>query len=196
MASLLSMFYAPLFTTFTNCPSMLVSSLPFMRPNKRNNRVSQISVKPSKAPRDVCPVIRAQSSADYEPDAKFYKVEAILRSWRIPQVSKALLKMGINGVTVSEVRGFGSQGRMRERQAGSSEDTFLSKIKMEIVVCKNQVEVVVKTILEEGRTGQIGDGKIFVVPVADVIKVRTGERGEKVEQMLGVLCSDVSSSKA
>ncbi|XP_074358565.1 nitrogen regulatory protein P-II homolog isoform X4 [Apium graveolens] len=164
--------------------------------HSRNNRVSQISVKPSKAPRDVCPVIRAQSSADYEPDAKFYKVEAILRSWRIPQVSKALLKMGINGVTVSEVRGFGSQGRMRERQAGSSEDTFLSKIKMEIVVCKNQVEVVVKTILEEGRTGQIGDGKIFVVPVADVIKVRTGERGEKVEQMLGVLCSDVSSSKA
>ncbi|XP_022890489.1 nitrogen regulatory protein P-II homolog isoform X1 [Olea europaea var. sylvestris] len=87
------------------------------------------------------PIIRAHVSPDYVPDAKFYKVEAILRPWRIPQVSAALLKMGIRGVTVSDVRGFGAQGGLTERQA--------------------------------------------VVPVSDVIRVRTGERGEMAERMMG-----------
>ncbi|CAA2999831.1 nitrogen regulatory P-II homolog [Olea europaea subsp. europaea] len=87
------------------------------------------------------PIIRAHVSPDYVPDAKFYKVEAILRPWRIPQVSAALLKMGIRGVTVSDVRGFGAQGGLTERQAGSefSEDKFVAKVKMEIVVSKDRV---------------------------------------------------------
>ncbi|XAR61449.1 hypothetical protein NMG60_11035154 [Bertholletia excelsa] len=135
----------------------------------------------------ILPLIRAQSSPDYFPDAKFYKIEAILRPWRIPQVSSALLKMGIRGVTVSDVRGFGAQGGLTERQAGSefSEDKFLAKVKMEIVVSKDQVEAVIEKIIEEARTGEIGDGKIFLVPVSDVIRVRTGERGEKAERMMG-----------
>ncbi|KAL6500225.1 Beta-galactosidase [Orobanche hederae] len=135
------------------------------------------------------PIIRAQGSSavDYVPDANFYKVEAILRPWRIPQVSSALLKIGIRGVTVSDVRGFGAQGGSTERQAGSefSEDNFVMKVKMEIVVGKDQVEEVIEKIVQEARTGEIGDGKIFLTPVSDIIRVRTGERGEKAERMMG-----------
>ncbi|KAL3849640.1 hypothetical protein ACJIZ3_011522 [Penstemon smallii] len=133
------------------------------------------------------PIIRAQISQDYIPDSKFYKVEAILRPWRIQQVSSALLKMGIRGVTISDVRGFGAQGGSAERQAGSefSEDNFVAKVKIEIVVSKDQVEAVIEKIIDEARTGEIGDGKIFLIPVSDVIRVRTGERGEKAERMTG-----------
>ncbi|XP_075507261.1 uncharacterized protein LOC142543735 [Primulina tabacum] len=132
-------------------------------------------------------IIRAHIAADDVPDAQFYKVEAILRPWRIPQVSSALLKMGIRGVTVSDVRGFGAQGGSTERQAGSEfcEDNFVAKVKMEIVVSKDQVEAVIEKIMEEARTGEIGDGKIFLVPVSDVIRVRTGERGLMAERMSG-----------
>ncbi|KAJ8461699.1 hypothetical protein OPV22_034625 [Ensete ventricosum] len=124
------------------------------------------------------PVIRAQSSPEYTPDAEFYKIEAIVRPWRVHHVSSGLLQMGIRGVTVSDVRGFGAQGGSTERHGGSefSEDKFIAKVKMEIVVCKDQVEAVVEKIIEEARTGEIGDGKIFLIPVSDVIRVRTGER--------------------
>ncbi|KAH0981990.1 hypothetical protein GBA52_009167 [Prunus armeniaca] len=145
----------------------------------------------------VLPVIRAQSSPDYVPDSKFYKVEAILRPWRVSQVSSALLKIGIRGVTVSDVRGFGAQGGSTERHGGSefTEDNFVAKVKMEIVVSKDQVEAVVDKIIEAARTGEIGDGKIFVVPVSDVIRIRTGERGERAEKMAGGW-SDQSSAAA
>ncbi|KAJ0111470.1 hypothetical protein Patl1_00829 [Pistacia atlantica] len=100
---------------------------------------------------------------------------------------KALLKMGIRGVTVSDVRGFGAQGGSTERHGGSefSGDKFVAKTKVEIVVSKDQVEAVIDKILEEARTGEIGDGKIFLIPVSDIIRVRTGERGEKAEKMTG-----------
>jgi len=124
---------------------------------------------------------------DYVPEANFYKVEAMLRPWRISHVTSGLLKMGIRGVTVSDVRGFGVQAGSAERQAGSefSKDNFVSKVKMEIVVSKDQVEAVIDAIIDEARTGEIGDGKIFVVPVVDVIRVRTGERGLEAERMAG-----------
>ncbi|KAJ0979983.1 hypothetical protein J5N97_015457 [Dioscorea zingiberensis] len=143
------------------------------------------------------PVIKAQSSPDYVPDSKFYKVEAILRPWRVSHVSSGLLNMGIRGVTVSDVKGFGAQGGSMERQAGSefSEDKFLAKVKMEVVVSKDQVEAVIDKIIEEARTGEIGDGKIFLTPVSDVIRIRTGERGEKAERMMGGR-SDIISSAA
>lgn len=135
----------------------------------------------------VLPKIRAQNLPDYVPESKFYKVEAILRPWRIPQVSSGLLKMGIRGVTVSDVKGFGAQGGSKERQGGSefSEDNFVAKVKMEIVVRKDQVEAVINKIMETARTGEIGDGKIFLIPVSDVIRIRTGERGEQAERMAG-----------
>ncbi|GAV64070.1 P-II domain-containing protein [Cephalotus follicularis] len=143
----------------------------------------------------ILPVIKAQTSQDYVPDAEFYKVEAILRPWRIEKVSSALLKMGIRGVTVSDVRGFGAQGGSTERQGGSefSEDKFVAKVKMEIVVTKSQVEAVIDKIIGEAKTGEIGDGKIFLVPISDVIRVRTGERGEMAERMTGGR-SDMSST--
>ncbi|KAG6417799.1 hypothetical protein SASPL_119992 [Salvia splendens] len=129
------------------------------------------------------PIIRAQSPPGYTPEANFYKVEAILRPWRIQQVSSALLKMGIRGITVSDVRGFGAQGGSAERQAGSefSEDNFVVKVKMEIVVSKDQVEEVIAKIIDQARTGEIGDGKIFVSPVADIIRVRTAELSPSLE---------------
>ncbi|KAK8630847.1 hypothetical protein V6N13_079618 [Hibiscus sabdariffa] len=136
----------------------------------------------------ILPLIRAQNAAvDAILDAEFYKVEAILRPWRVQQVSSALLQIGIRGVTVSDVRGFGAQGGSTERHGGSefSEDKLVAKVKMEIVVSKDQVEFVIDKIMEEARTGEIGDGKIFLIPVADVIRVRTGERGEKAERMTG-----------
>jgi nitrogen regulatory protein P-II 1 len=95
--------------------------------------------------------------------------------------------MGIRGVTVTDVKGFGAQGGSRERQAGSEfcEEAFVVKVKLEIVVSQDQVESVIDTIIDEARTGEIGDGKIFVSPVADIIRVRTGERGRKAERMTG-----------
>uniref|UniRef100_A0A0D9ZTV4 PII protein n=1 Tax=Oryza glumipatula TaxID=40148 RepID=A0A0D9ZTV4_9ORYZ len=141
---------------------------------------------------------RAQSAAaaGYQPESEFYKVEAILRPWRVPYVSSGLLQMGIRGVTVSDVRGFGSQGGSTERHEGSefAEDTFIDKVKMEIVVSKDQVEAVVDKIIEKARTGEIGDGKIFLIPVSDVIRIRTGERGERAERMAGGLADKLSSA--
>ncbi|KAF9621408.1 hypothetical protein IFM89_020930 [Coptis chinensis] len=183
-------------TTFSPLP--LNSKLPFSNLNK--SHFSVVKLKPQTRNVSLVPVIRAQITPDYFPDSKFYKIEAILRPWRVQQVSsvyrgvavnlclgEGLLKMGIRGVTVSDVRGFGAQGGSTERQAGSefSEDKFVAKVKMEVVVSKEQVELVIEKIIEEARTGEIGDGKIFLIPVSDVIRVRTGERGEKAERMTG-----------
>ncbi|KAK3034652.1 hypothetical protein RJ639_033607 [Escallonia herrerae] len=183
----------PLHSRLSEFPFIGSSSI---RPTSKDPHFSHFGVtlkRTKNAP--IVPKISALGSPDYNPDAKFYKVEAILRPWRIPQVSSALLKMGIRGVTVSDVRGFGAQGGLTERQAGSefSEDNLVAKVKMEIVVSKDQVEAVVDKIIAEARTGEIGDGKIFLVPVSDVIRVRTGERAEKAERMVGGR-SDMSSS--
>lgn len=127
------------------------------------------------------------ATAGSEPIAQFCKVEAVLRPWRLKFVASGLLKMGIRGVTVTDVRGFGAQGGSRERQAGSefTDDNLVSKTKIEVVVVREQVEAVIETIIREARTGEIGDGKIFVSPVSDVVRVRTGERGEDAERMAG-----------
>jgi len=74
-----------------------------------------------------------------------------------------------------------------------SEDTFIAKVKMEIVVCKEQVEAVIDKIIEKARTGEIGDGKIFLIPVSDVVRIRTGERGKEAERMTGGLSDRLSS---
>ncbi|KAF5733449.1 nitrogen regulatory protein P-II [Tripterygium wilfordii] len=176
----------PLHSNLRELPSLESASMRLKFGGSRFSRLNVATLKQARSSSPL-PVIRAQSSPDYVPDVKFYKVEAILRPWRVPQVSSALLKMGIRGVTVSDVRGFGAQGGSTERQAGSefSEDKFVAKVKMEIVVSKDQVEAVIEKIVDEARTGEIGDGKIFLVPVSDVIRVRTGERGEEAERMTG-----------
>ncbi len=105
------------------------------------------------------------------------KVEAIIRPFKLEDVKLALVNAGIVGMTVSEVRGFGRQKGQVERYRGSEFTVeFLQKLKLEIVVDDAQVDIVVGAIQEAARTGEIGDGKIFISPVDSVIRIRTGDR--------------------
>ncbi|MEA5510582.1 P-II family nitrogen regulator [Crocosphaera sp. UHCC 0190] len=104
------------------------------------------------------------------------KVEAIIRPFKLDEVKIALVNAGIVGMTVSEVRGFGRQKGQTERYRGSEYTVeFLQKLKVEIVVQDNQVEMVIEKLITAARTGEIGDGKIFVSPVDQIIRIRTGE---------------------
>lgn len=110
------------------------------------------------------------------------KVEAIIRPFKLDEVKIALVNAGIVGMTVSEVRGFGRQKGQTERYRGSEYTVeFLQKLKVEIVVEDNQVDMVVEKIIVAARTGEIGDGKIFISPVSDIVRIRTGEKnGEAI----------------
>lgn len=104
------------------------------------------------------------------------KVEAIIRPFKLDEVKIALVNAGIVGMTVSEVRGFGRQKGQTERYRGSEYTVeFLQKLKLEIVVEDDQVDMVVDKIISAARTGEIGDGKIFISPVEKIIRIRTGE---------------------
>ena len=105
------------------------------------------------------------------------KVEAIIRPFKLDEVKIALVNAGIVGMTVSEVRGFGRQKGQTERYRGSEYTVeFLQKLKVEIVAEDNQVDMVVDKIILAARTGEIGDGKIFISPVDQVVRIRTGEK--------------------
>lgn len=105
------------------------------------------------------------------------KIEAIIRPFKLDEVKIALVNAGIVGMTVSEVRGFGRQKGQTERYRGSEYTVeFLQKLKIEIVVENDQVDMVVEKIISAARTGEIGDGKIFVSPVDEIIRIRTGEK--------------------
>ena len=105
------------------------------------------------------------------------KVEAIIRPFKLEDVKIALVNAGIVGMTVSEVRGFGRQKGQVERYRGSEFTVeFLQKLKLEIVVDDDKVNTVVGAIQEAARTGEIGDGKIFVSTIDAVIRIRTGDR--------------------
>jgi nitrogen regulatory protein PII len=107
------------------------------------------------------------------------KIEAIIRPFRIDDVREALAEVGVKGMTLTEVKGYGRQKGHTELYRGSEyQIDFLPKIKMEIVVSDKMVDKVVDTIMKAAKTGQVGDGKIFVFPVEDVVRVRTGESGE------------------
>ncbi len=106
------------------------------------------------------------------------KIEAIIKPFKLEDVKDELNKIGIKGITVVEVKGFGRQKGHTELYRGAEYIVdFLPKIKLEIVVDDDLVEQVVEVIEETARTGKIGDGKIFVTPVEEVIRIRTGERG-------------------
>jgi nitrogen regulatory protein P-II 1 len=108
------------------------------------------------------------------------KIEAIIRSEKLEDVRVALDKEGFVGMTVTEVKGRGSQkGITLEWRAGEYRVEFLPKLKLELVIDEFDVERAVKIILEAAHTGKVGDGKIFIYPVDNVIRVRTGERGAK-----------------
>ena len=105
------------------------------------------------------------------------KIEAVIRPFKLDDVKMALVNAGIVGMTVTEVRGFGRQKGQVERYRGSEFTVeFLQKLKLEIVVDDGQVDTVVSAVHEAARTGEIGDGKIFVTPVESVIRIRTGDR--------------------
>ncbi len=105
------------------------------------------------------------------------KVEAIIRPFKLDEVKIALVNAGIVGMTVSEVRGFGRQKGMTERYRGSEYTVeFLQKLKVEIVVENDQVDMVVDKIIAASRTGEIGDGKIFISTIEQIIRIRTGEK--------------------
>ena len=111
---------------------------------------------------------------------KLKKVEAIIRPFKLDEVKIALVNAGIVGMTVSEVRGFGRQKGMTERYRGSEYTVeFLQKLKVEIVVENDQVDMVVDKIIAASRTGEIGDGKIFISTVEQIIRIRTGEKNQE-----------------
>ncbi|HVN85013.1 MAG TPA: P-II family nitrogen regulator [Candidatus Binatia bacterium] len=106
------------------------------------------------------------------------KVEAVIKPFKLDEVKEALSGIGIQGLTVSEVKGFGRQKGHTELYRGAEYVVdFLPKVKLEIIVRDDIVPQVVETIEKAAKTGRIGDGKIFVLAVDDVVRIRTGERG-------------------
>jgi len=108
------------------------------------------------------------------------KIEAIIKPFKLDDVKDALNGIGIKGMTISEVKGYGRQKGHTEIYRGAEYVIdFLPKLKIEIIVNSDQVEQVVETIVAAAKTGKIGDGKIFVLPVEHVIRVRTGEKDQE-----------------
>lgn len=107
------------------------------------------------------------------------KVEAIIKPFKLDEVKSGLNAIGINGMTVTEVKGFGRQkGHVEVYRGTEYEVNFLPKIKIEVVIPDSMIDKVISTIIEKARTGNIGDGKIFLYSLEDVIRIRTGEKGE------------------
>jgi len=108
------------------------------------------------------------------------KIEAIIKPFKLDDVKNALNGIGINGMTVTEVKGFGRQkGHVEVYRGTEYEVTFLPKLKMEVVVPDSIVDKVIAAIVEKAKTGNIGDGKVFIYSLEDVIRIRTDERGEQ-----------------
>ncbi len=108
------------------------------------------------------------------------KIDAIIKPFKLEDVKEALAELGVEGMTVTEVKGFGRQKGHTEIYRGSEYTVdFLPKIKMEIVLADSKVEEAVAAIVKAAKTGKIGDGKVFVSPIENAIRIRTEETGEK-----------------
>ncbi len=108
------------------------------------------------------------------------KIEAIIKPFKLDEVKEALHAIGIQGMTVSEVKGFGRQKGHTELYRGAEYVVdFLPKIKVEVAISEELVDKAVNAIVEAANTGRIGDGKIFVLPISDAVRIRTGERGDE-----------------
>lgn len=106
------------------------------------------------------------------------RIEAIIRPFKLDEVKDALAEVAISGMTVTEVKGFGRTGGKKEVYRGSAYVVdFVPKVKIDIVVADAQVESAIDAIRKSAETGRIGDGKIFVVPIDEAVRIRTGERG-------------------
>jgi nitrogen regulatory protein P-II 1 len=107
------------------------------------------------------------------------KIEAVIKPFKLDDVKEALTQLGVFGMTVTEVRGFGRQKGHTELYRGSEYTIdFLPKVKIEVVVPDELVDKVVSAIASAAKTGSIGDGKVFVLPIGEAIRIRTGEKGE------------------
>lgn len=107
------------------------------------------------------------------------KIEAVIRHFKLEDVKNALSAKSVQGMTVTEVRGFGRQKGHKEMYRGAEYTVdFLPKVKIEVVVADGQLQTVLDTIMQAARTGSVGDGKIFVTALAEVVRIRTGETGE------------------
>jgi nitrogen regulatory protein P-II 1 len=107
------------------------------------------------------------------------KIEAIIKPFKLEDVKEALAEIGVEGMTVTEVKGFGRQKGHTEIYRGSEYTVdFLPKVKFDLVVPDDRVDVAVKAIIKSAKTGKIGDGKIFVTAIDEAIRIRTDERGE------------------
>ncbi|HIP93054.1 MAG TPA: P-II family nitrogen regulator [Desulfurobacteriaceae bacterium] len=107
------------------------------------------------------------------------KVEAIIKPHKLEDVKEALTAIGVSGMSVTEIKGFGKQKGHTELYRGAEYVIdFIPKLKIEVVVPDELVEKVVEAIIKAAKTGKIGDGKIFIIPVEDAIRIRTGERGD------------------
>lgn len=107
------------------------------------------------------------------------KIEAIIKPFKLEEVKDALAEVGIEGMTVSEVKGFGRQKGHTEIYRGSEYTVdFLPKIKIDVVVANSQVDGAVTAIVKAAKTGKIGDGKVFISPVDDAVRIRTEEKGD------------------
>ena len=107
------------------------------------------------------------------------KIEAIIKPFKLDEVREALHEIGVTGLTVTEVKGFGRQKGHTELYRGAEYVVdFLPKVKIELVIAAGQVETAIDAIIKVARTGKIGDGKIFVTSVEQVVRIRTGETGE------------------
>ena len=107
------------------------------------------------------------------------KVEAVIKPFKLDEVKEALSGVGVQGITVTEVKGFGRQRGHTELYRGAEYVVdFLPKVKLEIIVKDDQVDPVIEAIASAAKTGRIGDGKIFVTDVGEVVRIRTGETGE------------------
>ena len=106
------------------------------------------------------------------------KIVAVIKPFKLDAVKDALARMGIHGMTISEVKGFGRQKGHKEVYRGAEYQTdFVPKVEVKVAVSQEQADAVVATLVETAATGQIGDGKIFILPMEEVIRVRTGETG-------------------
>jgi nitrogen regulatory protein PII len=107
------------------------------------------------------------------------KIEAIIKPFKLDEVKDALNALGVQGMTVTEVKGFGRQKGHVELYRGAEYDiSFIPKVKIELVIADSMADKVVSTIEDKAKTGKIGDGKIFISKVEEIVRIRTGERGE------------------
>jgi nitrogen regulatory protein P-II 1 len=122
---------------------------------------------------------RAKAGAGSERDA-MKKIEAVIKPFKLDEVKDALHEIGLQGLTVVEAKGFGRQKGHTELYRGAEYVVdFLPKVKIEVVCADDMAERAIETIMAAARTGRIGDGKIFVTEIAEVVRIRTGERGEE-----------------